>query len=132
MLLIIVVCLLKGMCIPSFVLIVCCVNELLGHLCPYRDVWPEAVYCCITRTTLFTELFTYLEVDITSPSFVALLLLVSEIAKCILPEAIYCLIVLQELHCLSNCLHVCMIRVRHLPCCNCEGRGRIQKDAKLK
>ena len=32
MLLIIVVCLLKSRCIPSFVLIVCCVNELLGHL----------------------------------------------------------------------------------------------------
>ena len=42
MLLIIVVCLLKSRCIPSFVLIVCCVNELLGHLGPYRDVWPEA------------------------------------------------------------------------------------------
>ena len=79
MLLIIVVCLLKSRCIPSFVLIVCCVNELLGHLGPYRDVWPEAVYCCITRTTLFT----YLEVAITSPNFVALLLPVSQIAKCI-------------------------------------------------
>ena len=67
----------------SFVLIVCCVNELLGHLGPYRDVWPEAVYCCITRTTLFTELFTYLEVAIISPNFVALLLPVSQIAKCI-------------------------------------------------
>ena len=79
MLLIIVVCLLKSRCIPSFVLIVCRVNELLGHLGPYRDVWPEAVYCCITRTTLFA----YLEVAITSPNFVALLLLVSQIAKCI-------------------------------------------------
>ena len=77
-LLLIVVCLLKSRCIPSFVLIVCCVNELLGHLGPYRDVWPEAVYCCITRTTLFT---TYLEVAITSPDFVALLLPVSQIAK---------------------------------------------------
>ena len=76
MLLIIVVCLLKSRCIPSFVLIVCCVNELLGHLGPYRDVWPEAVYSCITRTT-------YLEVAITSPNFVALLLPVSQIAKCI-------------------------------------------------
>ena len=38
MLLIIVVSLLKSRCIPSFVLIVCCVNELLGHLGPYRDV----------------------------------------------------------------------------------------------
>ena len=43
---IIVVCSLKGVCIPSFVLIDCCVSELQGHLCPYRNVWPEAVYCC--------------------------------------------------------------------------------------
>ena len=53
---IIVVCSLKRMCIPSFVLIGCCVSELHGHLCPYRNVWPEAVYCCFTRTTLFTKI----------------------------------------------------------------------------
>ena len=52
---IIVVCSLKGMHIPSFILIGCCVSELHG---PYRNVWPEAVYCCFKRTTLFTELFT--------------------------------------------------------------------------
>ena len=52
---IIVLCSLKSMCIPSFVLISCCVSELHGHLCPYRNVWPEAVYCCFTRTTLFTK-----------------------------------------------------------------------------
>ena len=57
---IIVVCSLKSMCIPSFVLIGCCVSELHGHLCPYRNVWPEAVYCCFTRTTLFTKFFTCL------------------------------------------------------------------------
>ena len=54
----IVVCSLKSMCIPSFVLIGCCVSELHGHICPYHNVWPEAVYCCFTRTTLFTELLT--------------------------------------------------------------------------
>ena len=48
---IIVVCSLKSMCTPSFVLIGCCVSELRGHLCSYRNVWPEAVYCCFTRTT---------------------------------------------------------------------------------
>ena len=50
------------MCMPSFVLIGCFVSELYvhGHLCPYCNVWPEAVYHCFTRTTLFTELFTYL------------------------------------------------------------------------
>ena len=52
---IIVVCSLKSMCIQSFVLIGCCVSELHSHLCPYRNVCPEAVYCCFTRTTLFTE-----------------------------------------------------------------------------
>ena len=54
----IVVCSLKGMCVPSFIFIGCCVSELHGHLCAYRNVWPEAVYCCFTRTTLFTELST--------------------------------------------------------------------------
>ena len=52
---IIVVCSLISMCIPSFVLFGCCVS--VYHDC---NVWPEAVYCCFTKTTLFTELFTYL------------------------------------------------------------------------
>ena len=56
----IVVCLLKSMCIPSFVLIGFCMSELHGHLCPYRNILPEAVYCCFTRTTLFSKLFTSL------------------------------------------------------------------------
>ena len=80
----IVVCSLKRMCIPSFVLIGCCVSELHGHICPYRNVWPEAVYCCFTRITLFFKLFelSELEVCIISSSFVTLYLMVSEIAKC--------------------------------------------------
>ena len=45
----------KSMCIQSFILIGCCVSELHGHLC---NVLPEAVYCCFTRSTLFTKLFT--------------------------------------------------------------------------
>ena len=53
---IIVECSLKSMCIPRFVLIGCCVSELRGHLCPYCNVWPEAVCFCFTRTTLFQEL----------------------------------------------------------------------------
>ena len=56
----IVVCLLKSMCIPSFLLIGFCMSELHGHLCPYSNVLPEAVYCCFTRTTLFSKLFTCL------------------------------------------------------------------------
>ena len=51
---------LKSMCVPSFIVISYRVSELHGHICPYRNVLPEAVYCCFTRTTLFTELFTYL------------------------------------------------------------------------
>ena len=73
---------LKSMRIPSFLLIGCCVSELYGHICPYRNVWPQAVYCCFIRTTMFTELFCIF-VSIPSPSFVALHILVYEIAKCI-------------------------------------------------
>ena len=52
---IIVVCSMKRMCIPSFILVGCCVRELRSHLCP-DYVWPGAVYCCFARSTLFTEL----------------------------------------------------------------------------
>ena len=41
---IIVVCSLKSMCVPNFVLIGCSVSELYVIICPYRNVWPEAVY----------------------------------------------------------------------------------------
>ena len=51
---VITVCSLKCMCIHSLILIGCCVSELHGPLCPYRNVLPEAVYCCYTRTALFT------------------------------------------------------------------------------
>ena len=50
---------LKCMCIPIVASIGFCVSELHAHLCPYRNVWPEAVSCCFTRTTMFTMLFTY-------------------------------------------------------------------------
>ena len=45
----------ENLCLPSFVMIGCCMSELHvhGHLCPYRNVLPEAVY---TRTTLFMEM----------------------------------------------------------------------------
>ena len=32
----------------------------MAMLCPYHNVMPEAVYCCFTRTILFTKLFTCL------------------------------------------------------------------------
>ena len=72
------------------ILIGFCVCELQVHLCPHSNVWPEAVYCCFTRTTLFTKLCgvsTKLLVSITSPSFIALHLLVSEVVN-VLP--VYC------------------------------------------
>ena len=40
------------------------VTELHAHLCPYRSVWPEAVYCCFTRTTLFTLSYYMVVMDI--------------------------------------------------------------------
>ena len=53
----IVVCSLKSMCVPSFIVIGYCVSELHGCYC---NILPEAVYCCYTRTTLFTKFFTCL------------------------------------------------------------------------
>ena len=46
---IIVVCSLKSMCVPSFILIGCCVSELHGHLCAHCNVWPEAVYLLFNK-----------------------------------------------------------------------------------
>ena len=40
---IIVVCSLKSMIVPSFIVIGYCVSELHGHICPYHNVWPEVV-----------------------------------------------------------------------------------------
>ena len=45
---IVLVCSLKSMYIPSFVSIGGYVSELHTHVCPYC---PEAVYCCFTKTT---------------------------------------------------------------------------------
>ena len=39
------VCPLKSICILPFVLNGFCFSELHGHICPYHNVWPEAVYC---------------------------------------------------------------------------------------
>ena len=55
-----VMCSLKNMYIQSLSLIGCCVSALYGPLCPYHNVLREAVYCCFTRTALFTKLFTCL------------------------------------------------------------------------
>ena len=53
---IIVVCSLKSMCIPSVVLIGCCVSELHGHLCAYCNVWPEAVYCLFYKNYIVYQI----------------------------------------------------------------------------
>ena len=73
------------MCIPSFVLIGCCVSELHGHniICPYRN---EACLLLFYKNYIVYQIVymfvsSELEVAITSPSFVALYLMVSEIAK---------------------------------------------------
>ena len=55
-------------------LIGCCVSELYANLCPHRNIWPEMVSCCFTRTTLFTTMFTVIIVvcslkSIRIPSF---------------------------------------------------------------
>ena len=47
-------------------------SELHCHLCPHHNVWPEVVYCCFTRTTLFTNMFMHecSWIPISSQSFV--------------------------------------------------------------
>ena len=71
---IIVVCSLKSMCVPSFIVIGYCLSELYGHLCPYRNAWPEAVYCCFTRTRHclpnFWYVYYYSWISISSQCFI--------------------------------------------------------------
>ena len=57
------------------------VSDLRGHLCPYRNVLPEAVCCCFTRTTLFTNMPIpwSLWISICTQSFISQLPLVIEI-----------------------------------------------------
>ena len=49
--------------------------------CPHSNIWPEAVYCWFTRSTMFTMSFTCKNYYFTC--FVCLQLPVSEITKCI-------------------------------------------------
>ena len=56
----IVVCSLKSMCIPSFVLIGCCVSELHGHLCPYHNVWPEVFLLLFYKNHIVYRYVTFL------------------------------------------------------------------------
>ena len=68
------------------VLICCCVSELL---CPHHNVWSCYVPIVMYGLRLFIQElhcfpnYLHASVSITSPSVIALLLLVSEIPKCI-------------------------------------------------
>ena len=47
--------LMNNVCVQSFNFIRASISKLWSYLCPYHNVLPEAVYCCFTRTTLFTK-----------------------------------------------------------------------------
>ena len=72
------------MCISSFVLIGCCVSELRGHLCPYRNVLPEAVFIVVLQELHCLQKRNFpipwsLWISISTQSFVSQLSLVIEI-----------------------------------------------------
>ena len=74
------------MSIPSFILIGCCVSELHGHLCPYRNVWPEAVYCSFTNCLHVSIIrvigfYHFTKFCLSTPS---------RFYDTVLPEAVYC------------------------------------------
>ena len=86
---IIVMCLLKSMCIPSFILI-CGVSELYGHLCPYRKYGPRL------SIAVFTELFIYLlslHQVFSTPSSFRDSKYISEVVYCFYKNYIVCQIV---------------------------------------
>ena len=93
---------------PSFITLHLLLSEIV-------NVLPEAIYCCFTRfTTMFTVIFV---VGSLKSMFIQSFVLIGCCVRAIyVPIVIYGLrlfiIVLQELHCLPNYLHVCMIRVR--------------------
>ena len=82
------------------------------------NILPEAVYCCFTRTTLFTNTFTVIFVvcSLRRMSIPSFLVVVSVSYMAIyVPIVMYGLrliiVFLQELQCLPNYLHVNIIRV---------------------
>ena len=50
----------RKLCIPIFVVIGCCLSELHGHLCPYHNVLPEAVYCCTQELHCYKNFYMFL------------------------------------------------------------------------
>ena len=104
MLLIIVVCLLKSMCIPSFVLIVSCVSELRGHLSSYHYY---GLRLFIVVLTILLIIAVCLLKSMCIPSFVLIVCCVNELLGHLVMYGLRLFIVaLQEQHCLPNCLHI--------------------------
>ena len=73
------------MCMSSFIFIGVSVSELHGHLCPYIVMYDLRLFNknYIVYRIAYIFVCSEIEVAITSPSFVAVHFLVSEIAKCI-------------------------------------------------
>ena len=96
---------------PSFVALLLLLSEI-------ANILPETIYCCFTRTTLFTNMFTVIFVvcSLRRMSIPSFLVVVSVSYMAIyVPIVMYGLrliiVFLQELQCLPNCLHVNIIRV---------------------
>ena len=76
----------ESILISSFVLISCCGSKLVrAHLCPHNNgirclLLFDETYLVYCKVDMLVSL--ELQVSITSPNFVAVYLLVSEIAKC--------------------------------------------------
>ena len=86
-----------------------------GYPCPYHNVLPEAVYVVYKNYIVYYNVYCVvcLLKSMCIPSFVLIGCCMSELhAPIVMNYLRLFIVVLQELHCFSNCLHVCMIRVR--------------------
>ena len=88
---------------PNFIALHFLVSEILR----------EGAYCCITRTTLFTTMFTNVySLKSACASFILIGFCVSELHAHLCPHSkVWPEAVLQELQCLLCCLHVSIMRV---------------------
>ena len=104
----IVVCLLKSMCIPRFVLIGCCMSELHGHLCPIIMYCLRLFVVVLQDLNCLPYVYTKVRLDwllherVTWPSMPY---------HNVLPEAVCC--------CFTRPLHVFMIRLIHCRLLSC-------------
>ena len=104
---------------PNFVALLLVSEIAKYNTMPPMPILPEAMYCCFTRTTLFTYYNVYCyccDVFIEKYVYTKFRLVVSVSYMIIyVPIVMYGLrlfiVVLQELHCLPNCLHISMIKV---------------------